>query len=54
MKLKQIIILALALIPMASYSQAVNFAIEGKVNPKLEGKFVKLFYTDVQVKKPIV
>ncbi len=51
MKLKHIAILCLSIIPMISYSQEVNFAIAGKINTKHDGKFVKLFYTDVKAKK---
>jgi thiol-disulfide isomerase/thioredoxin len=48
---KYLYILCLSLIPMISHSQEVNFAIAGKINTKLDGKFVKLYYTEVQAKK---
>ena len=51
MKLKQIFLLALSLIPMIGFSQTVDFTIEGKVNAKLEGKFIKLICMDLQPKK---
>jgi thiol-disulfide isomerase/thioredoxin len=51
MTLKHIGILCLSLIPLISYSQEVNFTIEGKINPKLNGKFVKLIYTGSQTRK---
>lgn len=51
MKLQQIVILGLWLLPLASRSQSQNFNLEGKVNARHEGKFLKLYYTDGEVKK---
>ncbi|MCD0490581.1 AhpC/TSA family protein [Pedobacter sp. MC2016-14] len=51
MNLKQIVILGLSILPLASRSQSQNFILEGKVNARQEGKFLKLFYTDAEVKK---
>lgn len=51
MKLKHVIITGLLFIPLASFSQAETFAIKGKINPKHNGKFVKLFYGNAKTKK---
>lgn len=51
MKLKNVIIAGLLLIPLASFSQAQTFTIEGKVNRKLDGQFIKIYYEDAKTKK---
>lgn len=51
MKLKHVIIIGLSLLPLASFSQTETFTIKGKVNPKHDGKFVKLFYEEGKVAK---
>lgn len=45
------IILALSLASLSAFSQSQTFTVEGKINQKSEGKFIKLFYEDAQVKK---
>ncbi|TKC64000.1 AhpC/TSA family protein [Pedobacter hiemivivus] len=51
MKLKHVIILGLSIIPLAGFSQSENFTINGKVNRKHDGRFIKLAYEDAQIKK---
>lgn len=51
MKLKHIILLGLSCIPFASFSQSQTFTITGKVNRKLDGKFIKLYYEEADAKK---
>jgi len=52
MKIKHIkLILALSLSPLAAFTQAGDFTIEGKVNRKLDGKFIKIYYEDAKTKK---
>ncbi|TDQ10260.1 TlpA disulfide reductase family protein [Pedobacter metabolipauper] len=51
MNFKPIIILGLSIIPLASFSQSENFAIAGNINRKYDGKFIKLYYNQAQVKK---
>ncbi|RZM25695.1 MAG: AhpC/TSA family protein [Pedobacter sp.] len=47
MKLKHIkTIIALLISPLALLSQDANFGVSGKVSPKYNGKYVKLFYTN--------
>lgn len=45
------IILALSLVSISGFSQSQSFNIEGKVNRKLDGKFIKIFYEDAKTKK---
>lgn len=45
MKLKRTIILALSLSPFLGFSQSADYKIEGKVNPRYNGRFIKLYYT---------
>lgn len=45
------IALSLSVVSFTAFSQSQTFTIEGKVNRKLEGKFIKLFYEDASVKK---
>ena len=49
--MKNIIITGLLFIPLACFSQDQTFTITGKVNRKLDGKFIKIFYEDANVKK---
>lgn len=51
MKLKHVIIIGLSFIPLLGYSQLETFTIKGKINPKHDGKFVKLFYEGGQAEK---
>lgn len=51
MKLKNVIVTFLLYIPFAGFSQTANFTIEGRVNRKLDGKFIKLYYEDAKTKK---
>ncbi|WP_256007134.1 TlpA disulfide reductase family protein [Pedobacter deserti] len=44
-------ILALAILPIAGFSQGGNFSIEGQVSAKHNGKFVKLYYSENETKK---
>lgn len=44
-------ILVLALLPISVFSQSGNFNIQGRVNSKLNGKFIKLYYEDAKTKK---
>ena len=48
--MKTIFFLGLALIPLAGFSQAENFTINGKVNKKYNGRFVKLYYSNGETK----
>ena len=45
------IALALSLVSLTGFSQAVNFKIEGKLNSKHNGSLIKLAYEDAQIKK---
>jgi len=45
------IILALSFVSLSAFSQSQTFTVEGKINQKSEGKFIKLFYEDAEVKK---
>ena len=45
------IILALSLMSLSAFSQSQTFTVAGKINQKFDGKFVKLFYEDAEVKK---
>ncbi|MNK02871.1 Thiol-disulfide oxidoreductase ResA [compost metagenome] len=45
------IVLALSLVSLTGFSQVVNFKIEGKVNRKHDGRFIKLTYEDAKIKK---
>lgn len=51
MKLKHIILLSLSFIPVAGFSQSGTFHIEGKVNRKLDGRFIKIYYEEAKTKK---
>jgi len=44
MNLRKFIILALSIFPLAGFSQNINYTIAGKVNPKYNGRFIKLIY----------
>lgn len=43
--------LALSLVSLTGFSQALNFSIAGKVNPKYNGKLIKIYYEDAGQKK---
>ncbi len=45
------IILALSLMSLSAFSQSQTFNVEGKINRKFDGKFIKIFYEDAEVKK---
>ena len=52
MNLKSIIsAIALSCATLTAFTQSQNFTIEGKVNRKLDGKFIKLYYEDANTKK---
>ena len=51
MKLKRLIITGLLFIPFASFSQTQTFTIKGKISPKRDGKFIKIYYEDAQAKR---
>lgn len=48
---KNVLIICLLSIPFVGFSQQANFIVQGKINQKSNGKFIKLFYEDAQVKK---
>ncbi|WP_432711627.1 thioredoxin-like domain-containing protein [Pedobacter sp.] len=51
MKSKQIkLMIALFLSPLAAFTQAGDFTVEGKVNSKYNGAYVKLFYNQNETK----
>lgn len=45
MNLKRIIVLLLSLIPFAGFSQLADYTLKGKVNPRYNGRVIKLYYT---------
>jgi len=51
MKLKHIVITILLFIPLSSFSQDDTFTVKGKINPDRDGKLIKIFYENAQVKK---
>ncbi|RZM21324.1 MAG: DUF4369 domain-containing protein, partial [Pedobacter sp.] len=52
MNLKSIIgAMALSFVTLTAFTQSETFTIEGKVNRKLDGKFIKLYYEDAKTKK---
>ncbi|TKC06189.1 TlpA disulfide reductase family protein [Pedobacter frigoris] len=52
MNLKSIkIILTLSFVSLAGFSQSQTFTVEGNVNRKLDGRFIKLFYENENTKK---
>ncbi|MHA4893527.1 thioredoxin-like domain-containing protein [Pedobacter sp. PWIIR3] len=45
MKLKRLSTFLLLLSPVLGFSQSADYTLKGKVNPKYNGRFVKLYYT---------
>lgn len=45
------IALTLSFVSFTAFSQSANFTIEGKVNRKHDGEFIKIYYEDAKAKK---